>query len=121
MMQMRFVRFLLVGTLNAGFGYGWFWLLIYVGMNHRLALLFSTVIGILFNFQTTGRIVFQSNNHLHILRFILVYFVVYGVNVIGLDVLMRLGLSAYWAAAAFVLPCALLAFLLQKKYVFRHD
>jgi putative flippase GtrA len=53
----RFVRFLLVGVLNTIFGYFLYGTLILIGLDYKLAVLLATILGVLFNFQTTGRLV----------------------------------------------------------------
>jgi putative flippase GtrA len=54
----KFARFLLVGALNTLFGYFLYGSLILIGINYKLAALLATIQGVLFNFQTTGRLVF---------------------------------------------------------------
>ncbi|MFN6273722.1 MAG: GtrA family protein [Microcystis sp.] len=54
----KLVRFLLVGILNTLFGYFLYGSLILIGINYKLAALLATIIGVLFNFQTTRRLVF---------------------------------------------------------------
>ena len=54
----RFVRFLLVDVINTLFGYFSFATLIIIGLDYKLAALLATIQGVLFNFQTTGRLVF---------------------------------------------------------------
>ena len=115
-----FLRFLLVGGLNAAFGYGCFAILHYAGLHYSMALLVATVLGVLFNFKTTGILVFKSSNNRLIVRFVLAYAVVYIVNVIGVEFLSRWGLSPYWGGAILILPMAALAFILQKRFVFAH-
>lgn len=117
----RFLSFLMVGALNTAFGYGCFSLLIFSGLHRSLALFLATVLGIIFNFKTTGRLVFRSNDNSRIIRFIAVYGVVYLINLGGLEVLVRIGLSVYLAGALLLLPCAAVAFLLQRSFVFTHD
>lgn len=118
--EMQFVRFLVIGLLNTLFGYGCFVLLLYLGLHYALALLIATVIGILFNFITTGRLVFRSGaNHL-LLRFVGVYLAVYTVNVAGLKALSQLGWSGYMSGAVLLLPVAALSYFLNKKFVFVH-
>lgn len=118
--EMQFVRFLVIGLLNTLFGYGCFVLLLYLGLHYALALLIATVIGILFNFMTTGRLVFRSDaNHL-LLRFVGVYLAVYTVNVAGLKALSQLGWSGYMSGAVLLLPVAALSYFLNKKFVFVH-
>jgi putative flippase GtrA len=113
-----FLRFLLVGGLNTAFGYVCFSLLLYAGLHYTMSLLIATVLGVLFNFKTIGALVFKSSDNFLIFRFVLVYVAVYGVNVIGVEAFLRLGLTPYWGGAVMVLPMAVLAFILQKRFVF---
>lgn len=118
MMPVLFFRFLLVGGLNTVFGYGCFSLLLYIGLHYSIALFIATFLGILFNFKTTGALVFKSSNNFLIWRFVLIYTVVYGANVLGVQAFSRLGLTPYLGGAILVLPIAILAFILQKRFVF---
>lgn len=119
-MRAEIIRFLLVGLLNAAFGYGCFGLMVYAGVNRHLALLIATGLGVLFNYKTAAALVFQTPGKRRIFRFVLAYSIVYIINVVGIDVLMWLGLSVYLAAALLLGPCAAIGFLIQKYYVFRH-
>lgn len=116
-----FFRFILVGVLNTVFGYGCFSILLYLGLHYSLALLIATGLGVLFNFKTTSALVFKSSNNGLILRFVSVYAFVYGVNVVGIEAFCRLGFTPYWGGALLVLPMAVLAFFLQKRFVFSND
>jgi putative flippase GtrA len=53
----KFARFLLVGVLNTIFGYFLYGTLILIGLDYKYAVLLVTILGVLFNFQTTGRLV----------------------------------------------------------------
>jgi putative flippase GtrA len=110
--------FVLVGVLNTLFGYGCYALLVWLGLHYGLAALLGTVLGVLFNFRTTGRFVFQNYDNRLFGRFILVYVVGYGANVAGLWALQKIGLDAYKGGALLLAPSALLTFSLQKRYVF---
>src|SRR4051812_1092370 len=83
----RFVRFLLVGMVNTAFGYGVFAVLLLAGLPSALALLLATVIGVVFNFFTTGRMVFESNDRRRLPRFVLAYVVTYSANLALLKLL----------------------------------
>lgn len=120
-MSSLFFRFLLVGLLNTAFGYGCFTLLLYAHLHYSLALFIATILGILFNFKTTGALVFKSSNNILIFRFVLVYAVVYGINLIGVEAFLRLGFTPYLGGAILVFPMAALAFILQKRFVFSND
>lgn len=116
----QFSRFLAVGLLNTLFGYGCFALLLYLGLHYAWALLFATVAGVLFNFKTVGGIVFRSKDNRLIVRFVAVYAVVYVVNLMGLKALSIAGIDMYYGAAALILPMAMLAYLMNKRFVFQN-
>ena len=116
-----FIRFLLVGALNTAFGYGVFALLLWLGLHYAAASAIATVLGVLFNFQSTGRLVFDNMNPAVFLAFIQVYVLGYLVNLGFLWLLTRhLGISAYAAGALMILPMAMLTFFLQRKFVFKN-
>ena len=114
----RLLRFLLVGGLNAAFGYGVFALLVWLGLPYPAAIGLATVLGIAFNFQTTGRLVFGGAPLSRLARFIGVYAVVYLLNVAAVAGLLRLGLNVYAANAVVLVPLALITFMLQRTFVF---
>jgi putative flippase GtrA len=116
----QLLRFLAVGALNALFAYSLFALLIFLGLHYAAAVLLSTVIGVLFNFQTTGRLVFGSGDHRLLVRFVAVYAVVYAANVALLKALLLAGIGPYAGGALLILPMAALAFVLMKRLVFKH-
>jgi putative flippase GtrA len=116
----EFLRFLAVGVLNSLFGYGIFATLLLAGMHYSLALLLATVAGVLFNFKTTGILVFGSRDNRLLFRFVATYAVVYAVNVSLLKALLLAGLDPYLAGALLVLPVATLAFVLNRKLVFNN-
>ena len=116
----QFVTFLFVGVLNTLVGYLLYVFFVWVGCNYIFAPLFSTVLGVLFNFKTIGVIVFKSHNNRLLGKFFGVYGIVYGCNVLGLKCLDRVGITnMYIAGAILVLPLALLGFCLNKKWVFK--
>lgn len=119
MLKQQVIRFIAVGVINTLFGYSIYALLIYLGLNYMVAVLFATVVGVLFNFKTIGRYVFKSSDNNLLIKFILVYTVVYGVN-IGLIRLFTVWNIDYYAAGFLaVVPCAAISFILNKRFVFR--
>lgn len=114
----QFILFLAVGVLNTAFGYGCFALLLYIGLHYSMAALLGTVIGVLFNFCTTGRIVFRNANNRLLLRFIGVYIAGYCFNLLGLRVLVAAGVGPYGGGALLLLPAALLSYFLMRRFVF---
>ena len=117
--SLRFLRFLVVGGINTLFGYGAFAALIYLGVHYAVASLVATVAGVLFNFQTTGRLVFANADPDKLLRFIGVYAILYCIGLAGLRAGEVLGYSAYLTGAVLLLPNAMLSYLLNKRLVFQ--
>lgn len=138
----KFVRFLFVGVINTIFGYGVFLLFIWFGMHYSVALLFSNILGILFNYKTTGYIVFQNKSNRLLLHFFLVYGVVYLFNLLELYLLDKSNLYEFILSlplldfldnlplnpdkigdaigqAITLLPNAILSFILNKVFVFK--
>lgn len=113
-----YVRFLLVGGLNTVFGYSVYGISLLFGLNYMLAILISTVLGVLFNFKTVGSVVFKNNSRRLIIRFAAVYVIIYLINTLTLTVFNNLEFDLFLAQAVMVLPMAILSFGLNKKFVF---
>ncbi|MFA5612462.1 MAG: GtrA family protein, partial [Anaerolineaceae bacterium] len=95
-------------------------LLILINVHYSLATLISTVLGVIFNFFTTGRIVFRSMDNHRFFRFGLVYAFTYFVNILLLRWLVDgMQMSKLIAGALVTLPVALLSYLLNAKWTFR--
>lgn len=101
------------------FGYGVFAVAILAGAPYALAALFSTVLGVLFNFKSYGTLVFASHDDRLILRFFGVYGVCYLVGLAPLAWAKAHGVPVLWMAAICAVPMAALAFTLQRAFVFR--
>lgn len=117
----RFILFLLIGGLNTAFGYAAFALLYHLGLHYAVAAALSTIAGILFNFQTTGRIVFKNGDPTLLFRFLAVYAVIYLLNVGALRLAEGNGLGVIPVQAFLLLPTAALSFVLQRRFVFASE
>lgn len=117
----QFIKFLMIGVVNTLFGYGCFAALLYVGIHYVYAGMISTVAGIIFNFKSTGRVVFDSNNNSKIFRFSATYFITYCMGTIGIALLEQIEIKPYIGGALLIFPTALLSFYLNKNFVFNHD
>lgn len=118
--QKRIIRFLVIGGINTIFGYIVFATAIYLGLHYSMASLLSIILGILFNFKTSGKIVFKNSSNRLIFQFAFVYLIVYGVHVLSLSILNSFGINNYIGGAILVLPIALLTYILQSKIVFKY-
>ena len=114
-----FSKYVVVGGVNTVFGYGIFALLIYLGLVYPVALFIATILGVAFNFKSTGILVFQSYDNSLIFRFVAVYFLIYFINLIGLKILSEEGLGMYYAAGIMLPIMALVGFIANNKLVFR--
>lgn len=118
----QFILFLVMGGVNTLFYYALYSLLIFTGLHYAAAVVIATCCGVMFNFQTFGRVVFK-NFQLRLLgKFISVYTVVCLANIAGLKALEIAGLAdKYIAGAILVLPVALLGYALNKTFVFKRS
>lgn len=115
----KFIRFVLVGGLNTAFGYGVYCLMIFIGLPYVWATLVSQVLGVLFNFFTTGTLVFDNRDKRLLLRFvmnyILTYFVSIGVNKACQDFL---GWNTYISGIGAMVVSALCSYFILKFFVY---
>jgi putative flippase GtrA len=118
LLKKKLILFFLVSGLNTVFGYGLFALLIFIGVIYPLALLIGTIAGILFNFKTTGTLVFKNHNNRLIFKFFGVYGITYLCNLGGLALLNSFEINLYWGGAILLIPVGILAFILNKVFVF---
>ncbi len=114
----QFIRFLIVGGINTAFGYLVYAIFILLHVHYAVSLFLGQTMGILFNFNTTGRIVFKNSDYRLLLRFFAVYVVTYFVNLGALRGLQALHLNLLIAQLILVLPIAILAYFLNKTFVF---
>ncbi|MBC7578496.1 MAG: GtrA family protein [Tardiphaga sp.] len=120
LLRSRPVRFIAIGIVNTIFGYAVFTGLYLVSGNHRLSIIGATIVGVIFNFFTTGRIVFGSSDNRLILRFVAGYAISLGVNLVLLEVLVRLGVNALIAQLISLPPVVVLTYFVNARLVFRN-
>ena len=114
----QLLRFLAVGGLNTLVGYSLFALLTYAGLAYPVAIGLATVGGVLFNFQIVGRLVFDGAPRSRFWRFVGVYCVIYLLNLGGVRLLLGLDANIYIANALTLLPLSVIAFILNRRFVF---
>ena len=117
--SVRFIRFLLVGGVNALFGYLVFSVFILLQIHYAIASLLATIIGILFNFFTTGKIVFKNNDPKLLIKFFGVYGITYLINLLFLKIFNSYQVNMLIAGAILVFPIAILSYFLNKALVFQ--
>lgn len=117
----RIIRFLGTGVVNTVFGYGVYALLVFLATPYLAALLVATVAGVVFNYYTLGRIVFNdSGGRLVFLKFVVAYGAIYIVNAALLAFLTRAVFSSpYLAQVICVPPCVVISWLLMRYWVYK--
>jgi len=116
--HIQLLRFLVVGGLNTVFGFTVYSIFILFNLHYVLAALLGQICGILFNFQTTGTIVFKNKDNRLIFRFFAVYLVTYSITIGLLKIFDVYDVGSIVAGAIIILPVAFLSFFLNKKFVF---
>jgi len=107
-----------VGGLNTVFGFSVYSIFILLHLHYVLAALLGQICGIMFNFKTTGTIVFKNKDNRLIFRFFAVYLVTYLITIGLLKLFSIYGVGSLVAGAIIILPIAFLSFLLNKRFVF---
>jgi ubiquinone/menaquinone biosynthesis C-methylase UbiE len=139
----KLVKFFFVGGINTLFGIVLYSILILIGFGFVWASLLGIIIGIVFNFQTYGGIVFKNRNIRLIFRFIGVYAIMYIFNIGGIWIFKQyiVDENALWLyelniwfpfmttekledllGGLFIcIPNGLLGFILNRKFVFSNE
>lgn len=114
----RFLRFLVVGGFNTVVGYALFCIALAIFPTTFIALCVSTLLAILFNFFTTGTLVFGSRDPRRIFRFYGVYGIVFVYNAVGLDILERIAIAPQIGGLVLLPGAVILSYLLNRQLVF---
>ena len=141
MLDKKFIKFLFVGALNTLFGYLMYIIFISTPLKREWALLCAYVAGVLWNFKTTGSLVFKVNNNKLIFKFIASYVFTYFVNLVALNFLAKIqfgetaanffldlfnftspiALGKYVDQLFVIFPIAMLSFTIFKFWVFKEQ
>lgn len=116
----RPMKFLVIGMVNTAFGYSIFAVLYLLTSSHRLAIVVATIVGVVFNFFTTGRLVFQNTSNALMFRFILGYVVSLSANFILLELLVRSGIHPLIAQILCLPPIVVLTYVINARWVFQN-
>ena len=117
--RIQFTKFIIVGVLNTIVGYGIYWAMLQLDFNFTIAALVSTLIGIIFNFFTMGRLVFNSENNVLFYKFVFVVIFLYLISIAGISFMHNFDISYEIAGAIIIIPRAILSYILNKNVVFK--
>ena len=116
----RLLRFLIVGVVNSLFGFAVFSGFIVAGSSTWAALVGGNLAGLVFNFFTTGGLVFRDLAPSRAPRFLLCYLATLALNAWLIDSLApALGGHRIAAQALLTAPMAVFSYLVMAKLVFR--
>lgn len=114
------VSYILAGLVNTLFGYGAYFILVYINIPAPLALATSTVLGILFNYVNFSKTVFKSQRtNIGLIKYILSYVIIYVINVLFLELLKNNSpLNKYTAQIAFFPVSIIIGWIFMNYWVF---
>lgn len=115
----KLIKYASVGIINTIFSYTIFSILIKIGLQYYSAAILCSLCSILFNFKTIGHLVFKNADNKLIFKFFLVYAITTTLNILLLDVQLKLNINIYLASAVLLMPLGLLSFILNKTLVFK--
>jgi putative flippase GtrA len=115
----QFVRFLFIGGINTVFGYTAYATCVLSGIDYRLSLTISTVLAILFNFNTNGRFVFRAMSSVILIKFIFVNIFIYFLNQALLIFMVTMGFGKLVSQALLLPVIIIVLYGMNKLLVFR--
>ena len=109
----------MIGVVNAIFGFTVFSVFILIGTSTWTALVCGNVAGLVFNFFTTGGLVFRDLGLSRAPRFLLCYLATLLINAWLIAWLAPVVESRIVAQALLTVPMALISYIVMAKLVFR--
>lgn len=110
----EFIKYLLIGGINTLVGYLLFTIFIFLKFYYLLALLMSTSLGIVFNFFSIGKVVFNNLDTSLLFRFVLNYLILFLVNVLACRLFLFFLSSALICGYISMSITAILGFFLNR-------
>lgn len=108
----RFLRFVLTGLVNTGFGLGVYVILVLAGLAAQTALAIAFAVGVMWNYWTHARFVFGTSGFGKLLPYAACYLVLYVLNVFALGGLIARDVHPILAQTILAPIAAVLSFLL---------
>jgi putative flippase GtrA len=113
----RVWRYYMVGAVNTLFGYSAYALLLLIGLHMYVAQITGHIIGVIFNYFTYSRHVFQAAPASR-LRFVLSYLLNYLVGLTSLALAATIIASPYLAGLLAMLVSSIINFMVLRRHVF---
>lgn len=117
--QPRFGKFIAIGFINTIIGYGIFSLALLLTHAERLSVVIAWSVGTVFNFFSTGRMVFENRDLSRAVPFLMSYGVSMGVNLALISILTARGLGGMLAQAICLPVVVVVSYVINSRLVFR--
>lgn len=117
----KIIKFLSVGVLNTVFGYAVYAALLFINIPYLIALFVATVVGVLFNYFSFGRVIFQGHSGWPVFtKFITAYLLIYSVNAVLLKSFTVIFILNHYIGQIICIPISvLLSWLLMNYWVYK--
>jgi len=121
--NLKQAKFLGVGLLNTIVGYSIYAIFIALSVPYLTALFWATIIGVAFNYCSTGRLVFKTKGGLVVfVKFIAAYAIIYFINSVTLKMLVtNFHFGAYVSGALCVPISVIFSWTLMNYWVYKND
>jgi len=118
----KFVKFLLTGGFNTVMGFAIYSGFYYLTHNEFVSLLLNYIIGIVINYFTYSKVVFDIHNFSFFFKFIGVYVIIYAINLCALKLCINvLAINPYLSQLMTMVIIVPLLFISLRKLVYRND
>ena len=116
-LNIKFIRFLLVGSINTVLSFLIFSFLYYIGFHYIIATTMNLAIGMFISFNTHKHITFtsKSNKYNIYVGFALIFYLITNILLYLAD---QSNFNIYLSYFCILLPIALFNFLILRRYVF---
>ena len=111
----QIVRFILIGVVNTIVGFVVYAILVMLGIVPQIALAIAFVMGVLWNFWTHARFVFNSRGLSPLPAYALCYVGIYAFNSITLAAALRIGMGPLIAQGLIAPIAAIFSFFMISK------
>lgn len=119
--SLKIAKFLGAGVLNTVFGYSVYAALLFIKVPYLVALFVATVAGVVFNYFSFGRMVFDGHGGWFVFgKFVIAYALIYGVNAVLLKTLTSDFLLSPYVGQLICIPLSiLLSWVLMNYWVYK--
>lgn len=119
MLNRQVVHFVLIGLVNTIVYYTFYSMFLFLQLDYTVSVVFATILGVLFNFKSFGKYVFNNDKNSLIYKFIGVYVILFIVNIIFINFFYVFLNNYYVAGFLAIFPYSVISYYLNKEFVFK--